>query len=426
MEKSPQPSPRRKIYSPCQSNQDLEDPDLNLNCSNSCSVVGITKETEVKPTRNNVCITEANQTPLALAIINKLQKIILSKTKGKFYLPKEIRTSAKELIKEFTALQAAKDYKETSVTNNNLHDTLQELTHLTTITIPNLTSEIQQLNNTMKITQSSRQTSTPVNNSTKTYSEALKTKPTIVIEKTNKEVSRKLSNIKTSIRPKGVYNRQNYIEIKCRSHEDSTKLKETLTKENLRVNDKPLPTMKIIILSLPEDTPEKYLLEAIKEDLQLDHRNPEIQITQIRKTLSIYNLWNYVIEMPRFLAIRLLKNRRIFIGIRSYRLEKFLAYRRCQKCQDFSHPTNNCPHTNLYCGRCGENHNTPDCQAKKAFCINCHAENKKGENLNVNHPAYDRRCPTLLKYSATIKPNSTPDTPKHSKVTSQLPSDFIP
>ena len=58
----------------------------------------------------------------------------------------------------------------------------------------------------------------------------------------------------------------------------------------------------------------------------------------------------------------------------------------CMKCQHWGHFAMSCPSPHDWCGNCGEQHRTNDCNSPSLFCIPCRVD---------GHPSWDRDRPTF-------------------------------
>lgn len=69
---------------------------------------------------------------------------------------------------------------------------------------------------------------------------------------------------------------------------------------------------------------------------------------------------------------------------------------RCAKCQLYGHAAAECKDEKDFCGTCAGIHKTSDCRneadREKHTCINC----KRVDLKDINHTAWDRRCPVFL------------------------------
>ena len=88
-------------------------------------------------------------------------------------------------------------------------------------------------------------------------------------------------------------------------------------------------------------------------------------------------------------------NDRITVNLRSCKVYDRSQTKRCNNCQHFGHYAKDCPTPEEpFCGNCGENHRSDQCQNKEAKkCVNC-----TRKNLTANdHSAFDHKCPSFLE-----------------------------
>ena len=87
-------------------------------------------------------------------------------------------------------------------------------------------------------------------------------------------------------------------------------------------------------------------------------------------------------------------NDEIKLAFAVYHVRDRYHVRICSYCQRFGHLEKDCPHKNQdpYCGKCGENHATKDCEADHEKCINCVRRKKS----HTNHKVGNKHCESLL------------------------------
>lgn len=93
----------------------------------------------------------------------------------------------------------------------------------------------------------------------------------------------------------------------------------------------------------------------------------------------------------------LIKNGRVSIGWRKYRVFEHINVRRCFKCWGFYHIAMNCRRETI-CHSCASNHKENECKEKRKQCVNCmHKVRTYNLKINIEHDALDLECPTYKK-----------------------------
>ena len=102
-----------------------------------------------------------------------------------------------------------------------------------------------------------------------------------------------------------------------------------------------------------------------------------------------------IIETTPDIRIKLLSQKRVFVGWNSCRVEDYIQVWQCYRCLDFGHTAGKCnkPHV---CAHCSESHDTRTCpnKAQPHCCYNC----KKANNTSHQHTAIDTKtCPIIQR-----------------------------
>ena len=138
-----------------------------------------------------------------------------------------------------------------------------------------------------------------------------------------------------------------------------------------------LPT--VTILDINSDLTKEDLFKIIKDQnkdsgLNINEDNFKILFTKSVKSRNEDQPDTYqaVVRVSENMRNALeTANNRICIELQSCRVVDRLFVRRCNKCQLFNHYHNDCKADVATCGKCGENHDTRECQSPTAKCINC-------------------------------------------------------
>lgn len=82
---------------------------------------------------------------------------------------------------------------------------------------------------------------------------------------------------------------------------------------------------------------------------------------------------------------------------RKYKIFDAFTISRCYKCARFGHKIVGCPSNLPVCPKCSGSHKSDECTVTCFTCINCvEAKAKFNLDIDVSHPAYSLKCPTML------------------------------
>ena len=97
-------------------------------------------------------------------------------------------------------------------------------------------------------------------------------------------------------------------------------------------------------------------------------------------------------------------NDKVMIGLSSCQIYDQYHIKRCNNCQAFGHFYKDCPDLSVQvCAICSGDHSTRVCSSTTPKCINC-IKGEKSE-IECQHRADDRKCPSLLKEQEKLKKN---------------------
>ena len=103
-------------------------------------------------------------------------------------------------------------------------------------------------------------------------------------------------------------------------------------------------------------------------------------------------------------------NDRLYLGNGTCKAHDSFHVKRCYKCQQYGHISENCKHSSA-CGYCGGSHETRNCNTKNnpsaASCVNCKNSNVKTYSDNCQHSSSSIECP-ILKVEQTKLKKSIP------------------
>lgn len=187
-----------------------------------------------------------------------------------------------------------------------------------------------------------------------------------------------------------------FMTIKCKTEADAKKLEDTL-KTNYgtdidisKVKDSD-PKFKIVGVALPDNSPSQFILNLKEQNEWL--KNTEINYVEHFEVPSKRGAYTNVVlscDMPTLR--RVLEKNEVICGLDMKRVFEHIDIVQCFNCQRFGHVANSCK-ANPSCKFCAEDHQSKLCDDRENYaCINCHRENKSGQNLNFKHRATDERC----------------------------------
>ncbi|KAK2575151.1 hypothetical protein KPH14_001036 [Odynerus spinipes] len=107
------------------------------------------------------------------------------------------------------------------------------------------------------------------------------------------------------------------------------------------------------------------------------------------------NRVNWIVQLPGQACRQLLKNNRIFMSWRTYRIREFVNILRCYKCHSYEHIAKVCNISKQICMHCGkDDHERTDCPSKnEPRCSNCIRSKRKDPAHAVRSPL----CPEYLR-----------------------------
>jgi len=97
-----------------------------------------------------------------------------------------------------------------------------------------------------------------------------------------------------------------------------------------------------------------------------------------------------------------------FLNIKWSKFKVFDAFSvtRCYKCSRFGHKIADCKAANSVCSKCSGCHESKDCTVAYFTCVNCaEAKSKYNLDIDISHPAYSPKCPTMLSKLQKISRN---------------------
>ena len=157
--------------------------------------------------------------------------------------------------------------------------------------------------------------------------------------------------------------------------------------------------------------PENIKVVNIEDKYTPEELQTEIMEKNFSEDINMYCKVNYIYNNPRnkrytaFIEVepnlfhKIMKEQKINIGWRRYKVYEDLDLRFCTNCSKLGHTKNKCTDTDKTCSKCMQKHESETCTNELLKCINCTEENNKNyrkhKKVDVNHSALDfKNCDT--------------------------------
>lgn len=210
-------------------------------------------------------------------------------------------------------------------------------------------------------------------------SDIIKASNRLVIKSNNSDVSEFLNNVQSSLG-------ENYI----------------VSKQKNRV-----PKVKIIgfvnINGLSDEDIVKVIIDQNKDVVNADDK---LVIVKKYENKSNPGSENLILEVSLNVYNRLIQKG--FICVLWSRCSVYDAYSviRCFKCSKLSHKMSQCT-SEVCCPKCTGKHKIENCNSSEKKCINCLLYVQKSkQKIDINHPAWDPKCPMIKQRLAAINKNT--------------------
>lgn len=217
---------------------------------------------------------------------------------------------------------------------------------------------------------------------------------------TNEKTKTDLRNkVTASVPIRGVRNALNGgIIVTCDSFDEIKALQKQAT-DNLgaeyevKLLEKQKPKILIVGMTTLHD---KGVLSAKLKAQNNFLENSTISVLKVQQsTKSSY--FNAVVELDNQSYKKALHFRKLLIDWDRCLVYDNVYVVQCYKCCGYNHKTNICKN-NQACSKCAQQHLFKNCNSNFSLCINCKTANEKFHlNLDVNHPAWDKKCSVYLR-----------------------------
>lgn len=176
---------------------------------------------------------------------------------------------------------------------------------------------------------------------------------------------------------------------------DKLRSSTSLSQAGLEIKDDAKFNPRLIVSGVPVDMTKESIREDFINQNMGGEDNLDIKVVLIFRPFNDRQTTRCVLEVPPEVRIKLIEQKRIYLGFSSCTFDDHVRVRHCYKCLSFGHVANDCTAT-AHCGICSEDHEMKNCVNKDNIpcCYNCKA-NKFSE---TGHTATDgSKCPILKK-----------------------------
>lgn len=189
--------------------------------------------------------------------------------------------------------------------------------------------------------------------------------------------------------------------LKTKSNDIDTVMSDLRTnlgdKFDVKMIGKKNPRIKIVGFDNVNDIDEGQIIKALRN--QNDHifaPSDEIKLVKILKNRTRTSELTIIVEICPRLHKSILIEKNVSILFSRCRVYDAIDVPRCFKCSKLGHYESKCQN-DICCPKCAGTHKLKDCDCENKKCTNCEDANKKFKlKNNVNHAAFDRKCPTMM------------------------------
>lgn len=166
------------------------------------------------------------------------------------------------------------------------------------------------------------------------------------------------------------------------------------------------PKIKIVGFQNDANMSHEDIIHALKiQNGKFFSSEDEIKMVKEIKGRMNENVSSYVVSVDRKIHKKLIDQKFVFIGYVRCRVYDATIVPRCYKCSRLGHFDNNNQCENEpCCAKCCGPHKVSECNNNGVKCINCVESNEKFQTkFDINHAAFDRKCPTMMKRLAVMR-----------------------
>ncbi|GBM60131.1 Putative protein in type-1 retrotransposable element R1DM [Araneus ventricosus] len=145
----------------------------------------------------------------------------------------------------------------------------------------------------------------------------------------------------------------------------------------------------IIIYGISDQTTNEELQDALRHRTGIEN---DIKLRfKLRGRTEGTSHWVFETPSDKFQKNSMIK--KLPINWSMHNVRECFHIKKCQRCQAYGHLVNNFKNIKPFCGFCGNRHQTSQCRATVACCINCNDENRrKGTKTSSDQLGKNKRC----------------------------------
>ncbi|CAH0552453.1 unnamed protein product [Brassicogethes aeneus] len=246
----------------------------------------------------------------------------------------------------------------------------------------------------------------------KSFSAALKTKPSILIKpkntlqknfETRGEILHEINPIQNQLSISTVRNiSKGGVIIGCDNDMELCKLKEMANgklSEKYDISDVKKLSPRIRLVGMSEKLSEDVLLSYLtNQNKFIFNEISECKVIKIWPTKNNKNIYQAVLQVDSTTYNKLMSvsKDKLLVGLNYCSVYDSVYVLRCFKCNGFNHLSKDCSNQNNSCPRCAQEHLLEECKATdtELKCINCTNLNNinKSLKLEVSHAVWDSKC----------------------------------
>lgn len=152
---------------------------------------------------------------------------------------------------------------------------------------------------------------------------------------------------------------------------------------------------KILIVGMSTLIDKTSLSEKLKYQNSF-LKNSTISVIKVQQSTKS-KCFNAVVELDNQSYKKALQLKKLFVDWERCFVYDNVYVVQCFKCCGYNHKTGICKNVQS-CSKCAQQHLFKDCSNDFTRCINCKTANEKFKmNLDVNHPAWDKKCSVYLR-----------------------------